>query len=580
MAKQVKKWITINGNHVPVYEDGSLGGIGANLQQKKDDEWEDYDEQDKLEAIAERYTGSKPVSGNWDTEVEHEQNAIAEAFHISKEEAKQKMIDELGFEEDQFNDKSSKSQFGEAFDNQVKEYTDKFLTKRSDEEIEEIKKNLDKSTAIVGTTEDDHVAYKAIEDEQKRRYSDEHRSKTGPLHSMTDDQVMEAAFQGDRNAIDEMSKRGLSTTKDLREYKNRQKGSKPSLDDIKGYGYDPHDATGDPTIITADGRSYYKIGDDKWVAHSDSGRTLSGSISDKQMAERLSNAKDIKVNPAAKPNTSVESKLRESLRKYNRPDADKEAYNMVEAYKKGQIEPERLKMWGITDEELKSLSQAGRKEAQSDIDSGRAKKTVIDPLGNLRRVNKKTAYEKNYGEDLPRKGKSIKIGDKELSQYDSWIKEGKQRLEYLKDKPNSGKEIRDLQDDIRKWEDRASQIRNESSSSIKIGDKEVVVEKTRGFRVKAGYKNGKQVTKSVSKEVMDIVGSDRPNNRYQTQMKPSKSLSTLADYEKRVKEIQTKEKQLRSLAGGNHSGLNEILTMYHNEKVSLMDEIRYLKRRK
>lgn len=108
MAKQVKKWITINGNHVPVYEDGSLGGIGANLQQKKDDEWEDYDEQDKLEAIAERYGGSKPVSGSWDTEVEHEQNAIAEAFNISKEEAKQKMIDELGFTEDQFKDIDAK----------------------------------------------------------------------------------------------------------------------------------------------------------------------------------------------------------------------------------------------------------------------------------------------------------------------------------------------------------------------------------------------------------------------------------------------------------------------------------------
>jgi len=200
---------------------------------------------------------------------------------------------------------SQEGKYKNDFQNKADEYREKFLTKRSDEEIEDIKKNLDKSTAIVGTTEDDHVAYKAIEDEQKRRYSDEHRSKTGPLHIMTDDQVMEAALQGDRNALDEMSKRGLSTTKDLREYRNRQKGSKPSLDDIKGYGYDPHDATGDPTIITADGRSYYKVGDDKWVAHSDSGRTLSGSISDKQMAERLSNAKDVKVNPAAKPNKSI-----------------------------------------------------------------------------------------------------------------------------------------------------------------------------------------------------------------------------------------------------------------------------------
>lgn len=35
MAKQVKKWITINGNHVPVYEDGSLGGIATQFGQMR-----------------------------------------------------------------------------------------------------------------------------------------------------------------------------------------------------------------------------------------------------------------------------------------------------------------------------------------------------------------------------------------------------------------------------------------------------------------------------------------------------------------------------------------------------------------
>ena len=58
---------------------------------------------DKLWEIADRYNTSKPVSGNWDTETEHELNAISKELGISKQEAKDLMIKELGFDNDMFN---------------------------------------------------------------------------------------------------------------------------------------------------------------------------------------------------------------------------------------------------------------------------------------------------------------------------------------------------------------------------------------------------------------------------------------------------------------------------------------------
>lgn len=63
---------------------------------------------DKVWEIADRYNTSRPVSGDWATEIVHEQRAIAEELGISMREAKQLMIDELGFEEDHFV-KASKS---------------------------------------------------------------------------------------------------------------------------------------------------------------------------------------------------------------------------------------------------------------------------------------------------------------------------------------------------------------------------------------------------------------------------------------------------------------------------------------
>ena len=60
------------------------------------------EQQEELETIAEKYTTSNPVSGDWDTETASEQKDISDAFGISMDDAKQVMIDYLGFEEDMF----------------------------------------------------------------------------------------------------------------------------------------------------------------------------------------------------------------------------------------------------------------------------------------------------------------------------------------------------------------------------------------------------------------------------------------------------------------------------------------------
>lgn len=60
------------------------------------------DQQEELETIAEKYTTSNPVSGDWDTETASEQKDISDAFGISMDDAKHVMIDYLGFTEDMF----------------------------------------------------------------------------------------------------------------------------------------------------------------------------------------------------------------------------------------------------------------------------------------------------------------------------------------------------------------------------------------------------------------------------------------------------------------------------------------------
>lgn len=58
---------------------------------------------DKLWEISERYIGDEPLSGDWSTELEHEQRAISEELGVSMDEAKHLMIDHLEIPEDAFN---------------------------------------------------------------------------------------------------------------------------------------------------------------------------------------------------------------------------------------------------------------------------------------------------------------------------------------------------------------------------------------------------------------------------------------------------------------------------------------------
>ena len=60
------------------------------------------DQKDELWEIADSYTTSSPKSGSWSTETAAEQQEIADHFGISMDEAKQIMIDELGFGEEDF----------------------------------------------------------------------------------------------------------------------------------------------------------------------------------------------------------------------------------------------------------------------------------------------------------------------------------------------------------------------------------------------------------------------------------------------------------------------------------------------
>lgn len=52
--------------------------------------------------VTDKYNTSHPISGDWDTEANHEMLTIADAFNISAESAKALMINELGFSERDF----------------------------------------------------------------------------------------------------------------------------------------------------------------------------------------------------------------------------------------------------------------------------------------------------------------------------------------------------------------------------------------------------------------------------------------------------------------------------------------------
>ena len=396
MSKQreVKQWITINGNHVPVYEDGSLGGVYAKFDNKgkeskevstgkktfrvyykdgnqklleadskedldayleekgekvsKTEEAKEYDnkntlkstdlpgkqkeiDQDELMEVVDKYNASSPVSGSWDTETEHEQKTIADHFGISMDEAKQVMKDQLGFDEDMF----IKESHGGSFEAELEEH--------SDSEYKNVTKGV----------------------------------KTRSLREQT------------------------------------------SLAAIQSYGYDPHDATGDPTVINADGKSYYKIGDDKWNEHSAQGKALGGTYSDKQMAEKLSSAKDIKVMPSEKSDIPVAKKfgMEPSSVEYGRAiSAANKNWNITRKQVEGKDMPKLID--DLKEGETVEVSERGSvnpttytrtKDGIEYRGSGSFDKETI----TLERAKQRIKNDVTNNVAI-RSPKSIKIGDKEV----------------------------------------------------------------------------------------------------------------------------------------------------------------------
>ncbi len=61
-------------------------------------------DEDKIYEIADRYNSSTPVSGDWNTELDHEIATIQKEFGLSKSEAKDAMKKYLGFTDDDFAD--------------------------------------------------------------------------------------------------------------------------------------------------------------------------------------------------------------------------------------------------------------------------------------------------------------------------------------------------------------------------------------------------------------------------------------------------------------------------------------------
>lgn len=59
---------------------------------------------DKLWEISDRYIGDEPISGDWTTELEHEQRAISRELGVSMDMAKELMIDHLRIPESAFVD--------------------------------------------------------------------------------------------------------------------------------------------------------------------------------------------------------------------------------------------------------------------------------------------------------------------------------------------------------------------------------------------------------------------------------------------------------------------------------------------
>lgn len=87
-------------------------------EEEEDEEVDSLSEEtlDKIWKIAERYNTSSPVSGNWDTEIIHERDAIVKEVGLTKKEANEVMVEYLGF--DTLDIEIAERKFGEKVSNE------------------------------------------------------------------------------------------------------------------------------------------------------------------------------------------------------------------------------------------------------------------------------------------------------------------------------------------------------------------------------------------------------------------------------------------------------------------------------
>ena len=238
MAKgNIVRWITIKGRRIPIYEDGSMGGFMEGKEAVGNHKREDILSYAKKQGV---YSDIKKELGDKDTFTDKEvEDAIKRAGASSQmkgwNEKKEEFISNKGSYEDTIARDAKKFQedprvamkegWGNGYYQEIKEYIDSQKKKKEESTNEKGLKSLEDHSDIQRIAdeydkkekEDFVVDYKIPDDpdyEKKRmareiadendaydrehkegKYSDTHRSKTGPLAYMTDDQVMEAAIK-------------------------------------------------------------------------------------------------------------------------------------------------------------------------------------------------------------------------------------------------------------------------------------------------------------------------------------------------------------------------------------------------
>ena len=182
---------------------------------------------DKLWEIADRYNSSSPLSGDWDSETDHEMNAISKELGVSKDKAKQLMIDELGFDEDMFASTCIKSSEVDQLERQLK---DREVSK--DELIDWLSEHdqaYDDIRDFFGVDDLDDLGYEAYDSimdwiaDHDRLYEDLINHFGHAALGIEDeveecDMIMSAVDQPTKEVLDFLAKKGYDT--DDREVKN------------------------------------------------------------------------------------------------------------------------------------------------------------------------------------------------------------------------------------------------------------------------------------------------------------------------------------------------------------------------